>query len=134
MRNSHLSIQKEASGVTFKVYVQPRSSTNRIIGLHGDALKVKIKAPPVDGAANKMCIQYLATCLDVPKSSVEIKSGQSGRTKQVRVRLNAGGDLKKEIQQLTVLINSWIVCQKCLSRILSSLNLVLVLRSKQVSP
>ena len=107
MKNS-LVVQTDSRGVTFKVYVQPRSSKNQIIGLHGDALKVKIKAPPVDGAANKMCIQYLAACLDVPKSCVEIKSGQSGRTKQVRVQLKTGGDLKKEILRLAALVQSWI--------------------------
>ena len=107
MKNNPV-VQTDSRGVTFKVYVQPRSSKNQIIGRHGDALKVKIKAPPVDGAANKMCTQYLAACLDVPKSYVEIKSGQSGRTKQVRAQLKAGGDLKKEIQRLGALIQSWI--------------------------
>jgi len=107
MKNS-LAVQTDSRGVTLKVYVQPRSSKNQIIGLHGDALKVKVKAPPVDGAANKMCIRYLAACLDVPKSCVEIKSGRSGRTKQVRVLLKAGGDPEKEIQRLDALIQSWI--------------------------
>ena len=105
---NRLPVQTDAAGVTFKVYVQPRSSKNQIVGLHGDALKVKIKAPPVDGAANKMCLQYLAGCLDVPKSCVEITSGQSGRTKQVRVRVKAGGSSKKELQRLEALIRSWI--------------------------
>ena len=106
MKNS-LAVQMDSQGVTFKVYVQPRSSKNQIKGLHGDTLKVKIKAPPVEGAANKMCIQYLAACLDLPKSCVEIKSGQSGRTKQVRVSPKAGRDPKKEIQRLTAIIEAW---------------------------
>ena len=103
-----LPVQTDPRGVTFKVYVQPRSSKNQIKGLHGDALKVKIKAPPVEGAANKMCVQYMAECLDLPKSCVEIKSGQSGRTKQIRVHMKAGRDPKKEIQRLDALIRSWL--------------------------
>ncbi len=57
-----------------------------ISGLHGDALKIKLTAPPVDGAANKMCVEYLAKCLKVSKSSLEIVSGHTSRTKQVLVQ------------------------------------------------
>ena len=78
-----LSIQENPRGLTFKVFVQPRSSKNMIVGLHGDALKIKLKAPPVDGAANKMCIAFLAKCLKVSKSSLEIVSGQTGRLKRI---------------------------------------------------
>jgi len=77
-----------------------------IVGLHGDALKIKITAPPVEGAANKMCIKYLAECLNLPKSLVEIKSGHGGRMKQVRVRLRDGSNLKKERARLNVSIQS----------------------------
>ena len=59
-----------------------------IAGQHGDALKLKLKAPPVDGAANKMCIQYLAKCLKIPKSSIEIISGHTSRTKRILLRFN----------------------------------------------
>ena len=81
-----LFVKENSQGIIFKVYVQPKSSRNMISGLHGDAVKVKITAPPVDGAANKMCIQYLAKCLMVPKSSVEIISGHNSRTKRVLVK------------------------------------------------
>ena len=70
-------------GVTFKVFVQPRSSKNMISGLYKDSLKIKLSAPPVEGAANKMCIKYLAKCLEVPKSSLEIISGHTSRTKKI---------------------------------------------------
>ena len=71
------------NGVTFKVFVQPRSSKNMISGLYKDSLKIKLSAPPVEGAANKMCIKYLAKCLAVPKSSLEIVSGHTSRTKKI---------------------------------------------------
>ena len=81
-------IQESSSGIILKVFVQPRSSKNMIAGQHGEALKLKLKAPPVDGAANKMCIQYLAKCLKIPKSSIEIISGHTSRTKRILLRFN----------------------------------------------
>lgn len=57
-----------------------------ISGQHGDALKIKLTAPPVDDAANKMCVQYLAKCLKIPKSSIEIISGHTSRTKRLLLR------------------------------------------------
>ena len=81
-----LFIQENTHGVKFRVFVQPRSSKNTISGLHGDALKIRITAPPVDNAANKMCIQFLAKSLQVSKSSIEIISGHTSRTKMVLLR------------------------------------------------
>ena len=83
-----LNLQETPDGIVFKVYVQPRSSKNRVVGLHGDALKLKLTAPPVEGEANRQCMRYLAKCLGVSNSSLEMLSGHSGRTK--KVRLNFG--------------------------------------------
>jgi len=88
----------------FKARLQPRSSRNAVVGLHGDALKIKIKAPPVEGAANRMCIRHLAECLDVPRSAVEIVSGRSSRIKTVQVRCDSPADrssLKQAILALS---------------------------------
>jgi uncharacterized protein (TIGR00251 family) len=79
-------IQEIPGGVIFKVIVQPRASENGIIGLQGDALKIRLTAPPVEGAANKMCIEFLAKSLKVRKTDVEIVRGQSTRTKKMLVR------------------------------------------------
>lgn len=79
--DSTLYCKKTDQGIHLKVFVQPRSSKNQIAGIHGDALKIKLTAPPVNGAANKMCIQYLAKILGCSKSSIEIISGHSGRNK-----------------------------------------------------
>ena len=81
-----LSIQPHPAGLTFKIRVQPRSSRNMIVGLIGDALKVKLTAPPVEGAANAMLIEFLSRCLTVPRSAVEIRAGQTGRIKQILIR------------------------------------------------
>lgn len=92
---------KECSdGIVFKIFVQPKSSKNMIVGLYGDALKVKIAAPPVDGSANKMCVKYIAKCLMIPKSSVEIISGHASRTKQALVKCIS----EKERERLKKLI------------------------------
>ena len=79
-------IKNHSQGIVFKIFVQPRSSKNTITGLYGDAVKIRLTAPPVDGAANKMCIKFLAKSLTVPKSSLEIISGHTGRTKQVLLK------------------------------------------------
>ena len=78
-----------------------------IVGLHGDALKIKLKAPPVDGAANKMCVQYLAKCLKVPKSSLEVISGHTSRSKMILIHV-AGQKpaAKAELKQLKQTIAS----------------------------
>jgi len=73
-------------GIIFKAFIQPRASRNEIAGLSGDALKIRLTAPPVEGAANKMLTQFLAKSLKVRKSDVVILKGESSRTKQVLVR------------------------------------------------
>lgn len=77
-----------------------------IEGLHGDALKIRVKAPPVDGAANKMCIQYLAKCLGISKSSLEIISGLSSRTKRVLLHFGDGKPSKAYRKQQKRLVES----------------------------
>ncbi len=101
-----LKIDEDKTGLKFTVYVQPRSGRNQVVGLHGDALKVKIKAPPVEGAANKMCIAVLAKTLNVPKSAIEIVSGQASRTKCVQVRGEKDGNSREETERLKQVIRS----------------------------
>lgn len=72
-------------GVSFAVRVQPRARRNAIVGELGDALKIALTSPPVDGRANEACVEFFAELLDVPRSSVAIASGQSSRNKVVRV-------------------------------------------------
>lgn len=77
----------EANGaVTFAVKVVPRASKNDIAGVEGDAIKIRLKAPPVDGKANVALIKFLAETLGVSRTQVEIVSGETGRRKLVRVR------------------------------------------------
>lgn len=70
------------------VLLQPRARQNEIMGKHGDALKIRITAPPVDGKANAHLCRFLASLLDVPASSIDIISGETSRNKRVRILLN----------------------------------------------
>ena len=65
------------------VYVQPRASKNRVAGMHGSALKVCVTAPPVENKANEAVIGLIADLLQVPRSTISIKSGRQGRNKTV---------------------------------------------------
>lgn len=81
-----LYLKETSEGIIFKVNVQPRSSKNMIAGLLGDALKIKLTAPPVDGSANNMCIKYLAKILSVSVSRLEIVSGHTGKIKYILLK------------------------------------------------
>lgn len=89
-------IRETSGGVVVSFLIQPRASKNEIVGIQGDRLKLRLTAPPVEGAANKMCVTFLAKCLGVSKSALEIVAGQSSRQKQVLVhgaRLEAVRDV-----------------------------------------
>mgnify|MGYP003338311304 CR=1 FL=1 len=70
--------------VTLTLRVQPRASRTAIAGMHGDALKVQVSAPPVDAAANEAVVALVAELLGVPRSAVGIIRGATSRTKVVR--------------------------------------------------
>ena len=79
------AIRDIAPGASFAVKVHPRAKRNAITGELGDALKVSLTAPPVDGKANAACIEFFAKLLKVPRSSVTIASGQTSRNKVIVV-------------------------------------------------
>ncbi|CAG0933216.1 hypothetical protein TFLX_02971 [Thermoflexales bacterium] len=80
------SITEANGSVTFAVRVVPRSSRNQIVGVEGGALKIKLTAPPVEGAANAALIEFVAEWLGVRRSAVSIVSGDKARNKLVRVK------------------------------------------------
>jgi uncharacterized protein len=67
------------------VRVQPRASRSEIVGVHGDAMKIRLSAPPVDGAANEALVELIANALGVGRRAVRIVSGESSRSKVVEV-------------------------------------------------
>lgn len=71
--------------LTLRLYIQPKASRDKIVGLHGEELKVAITAPPVDGKANAHLIKFLSKQFKVAKGNIEIEKGELGRHKQIKV-------------------------------------------------
>jgi uncharacterized protein len=80
-----VQVKEIAGGATFAVKVHPRARKNAITGVVGDALKLALTAPPVDGKANRAVIEFFADLFAIPRSSVTIASGETSRNKVVRV-------------------------------------------------
>lgn len=78
-------IREDSEGCTFAVHVAPGSGQDAVVGLYGDALRVRLKAPPVEGKANQALRIFLAEKLGVPVAAVEIRSGHTSRRKTVHV-------------------------------------------------
>jgi uncharacterized protein (TIGR00251 family) len=92
-------VHESAAGVTFAVRVQPRASRNSIIGEIGDALKIGLIAPPVEGKANQACVDFLAGILKLPRSAIVITSGERGRNKVIRVTGISAAQLQQRLHQ-----------------------------------
>jgi uncharacterized protein len=86
------------AGVSFAVKVHPRAKKNAITGQVGDALKLALTAPPVDGRANQACIEFLANLLKVPCSSVTITSGETSRNKVIRVAGLSSDEVRRRLR------------------------------------
>ena len=82
---SLLAVRGRAGSVRFDVRVQPRASRSEVVGVHGGALKVRLQAPPVDGAANDALIALLAESLGVARGRIRIVAGAASRAKVVEV-------------------------------------------------
>lgn len=80
-----IPLNETTDGLTFAIKVHPRANKNAITGEVGDALKLALTAPPVDGKANEACIKFFANLLKVPRPSITIAAGQSSRNKVIRV-------------------------------------------------
>ncbi len=89
-------------GIVLRIHVQPGAGRSAVVGRHGDALKVRVAAPPIEGRANEAARALLAEALGVSESDVELTSGQSSRTK--RFRLN-GLDAEEGEKRLRVALD-----------------------------
>jgi uncharacterized protein (TIGR00251 family) len=78
-------VQAVEGGVVVHIHVQPRAGTTEITGRHGDALRIRVAAPPVDGRATTAALRALADALSVPASAVHLLSGDRSRLKRVKV-------------------------------------------------
>lgn len=75
----------QPTSARIKVYVQPRASKSEIVGMHGDSIRIRLAAPPVDDAANTELISLIAARLGVPKRNVRIVTGHASRRKVVEI-------------------------------------------------
>lgn len=78
-------VQKDRNSFILHILVQPKASEDRIVGFHGDALKVKVTAPPTGGKANQRLIKVLAKRLNIAQSHIEIIQGRTSRKKVLRI-------------------------------------------------
>jgi uncharacterized protein (TIGR00251 family) len=92
---SALALTRREHGVRFSVHVQPRASRSEVRGVHNGALRVRLQAPPVEGAANAQLIELLAETLGVPRHAVRIVAGDSARRKIVDVEGVAASDIER---------------------------------------
>lgn len=91
-------IHETAKGLLLPVRAVPRASKNEIQGVHGDALKVRLQAPPVEGKANEALIRFFSDALDIPRSQISIASGETGRNKAILINGISKADLLKKLR------------------------------------
>lgn len=81
-----LIVRDTKAGAVLSVHIQPKASTTECVGIYGDAIKIRVAAPPVDGAANDELIRFLARQLSIPSTAVRIHSGAGGRHKRILIK------------------------------------------------
>lgn len=79
------AVRQHGTAVRVTVRVQPRAARSRVEGMHGEAWRVRVQAPPVDGAANQAVCDLLAEALHLPKRNLRVVSGASSRTKVIEI-------------------------------------------------
>jgi uncharacterized protein (TIGR00251 family) len=92
-----IPIHDSPAGAKFAIKVHPRAKKNAISGELGDALKLSLTAPPVEGRANDSCIDFFAKFLKVPRSSVTIASGLTSRNKIIHVAGISAEDVRRRL-------------------------------------
>lgn len=78
-------IVEKDGGVLLTLHIQPGAKRTEVAGLHGEALKIRLAAPPVDGKANACLVEFVAAALGLPRQRVSLVSGQASRSKRVAV-------------------------------------------------
>ena len=90
-------LTESPQGIILRLKIQPRASKNEIAGVQDDALKVRLTAPPVEGAANKACCAFFAQLLNLPKSSISIASGEKSRHKNLLIQTTDTAAVRKQL-------------------------------------
>jgi len=85
--------------ITLTLHIQPGARKTEVAGLHGEALKIRLAAPPVDGKANEALVRFVAAALGLPRSAVQLKSGQTSRHKVLEVIGTSPSALKSLLER-----------------------------------
>jgi uncharacterized protein (TIGR00251 family) len=91
--------REDANGVTFAVRVVPRASRSEVVGLHDGALRIRIAAPPVEGAANRELVKFLAQRFKVAQAAITLISGASSKSKIIRIA-NFDAAMREQLEKL----------------------------------
>ena len=94
-----IDYSEKDGALIFKVLVVPRASRSEIVGEHNGALRVRLAAPPVDGAANEELVRLLARAFGLRKSAVEITAGQTSKRKEVRLKGGSFATLRELLEK-----------------------------------
>ena len=103
-RPDHPLCTLNGDGIILSLHIQPRASKNEVCGVQDNSLKIRLTSPPVDGAANKLCREFLAGIFDVPKTAVELISGEASRHKRVYIKGNDTSRLSRILETLTATV------------------------------
>ncbi|MGE5311995.1 MAG: DUF167 domain-containing protein [Nitrospirota bacterium] len=90
-------LHETADGVILRVKVQPRASRDEVVGVQGDALKVRIIAPPVEGAANTRLLTVLAKKLGIPRGRLELRTGSISRFKSIAIQGISAAEVRRRL-------------------------------------
>jgi uncharacterized protein (TIGR00251 family) len=91
--------REDSTGVTFAVRVVPRATRREVAGLHDGALRIRVAAPPVEGAANRELVKFLAKRFKIAQASITLMSGASSKNKIIRIA-NPGAALREQLEKL----------------------------------
>lgn len=95
-------LRENEAGIVFKVSVQPRASRDELAGIHDRALKLRLTAPPIEGAANAACLAFLVQLFRIQKSRIRIVRGQRSRQKWVRIDGLTRGMILEQLKRLGI--------------------------------
>ena len=91
-------LHETEDGVILRVKVQPRASRDEVVGVKGDALKVRITAPPVEGAANTRLLTVLAKKLGIPRGRLELRTGSTSRLKSIIIQEISAAEIRRRLE------------------------------------
>jgi uncharacterized protein len=94
-----IAINDHPLGATFQVRVQPSAARTAITGIVGEALKLSLSAPALDGRANDALVDFFATVFSVPRGAVQVVTGERSRNKVIRIAGRTGAQLQQRLQE-----------------------------------